>query len=132
VGYMNLAADAIADALKVMPPGFSLKQLMISQDPTALISRIAAATQGGDEKAITQKLQRASNAISTARNGMSKSGNEVITAALETQLDTREGAANTLRQLRDESAKVTKEADTAFRLSNGAPVGMLYRALKEQ
>lgn len=128
---LRQASNAIKKAVAIMPEGFDLSTYIAQQDPGGMLNKFFAATDDPKTREIKQHLQTALNEVSRAQNGQSKTANEIIATAIQTQLHNKGGAARMADILDGQAQTARRDADASHRLSNGAPVGVLYDALRE-
>lgn len=133
-GYTQVqgAVKALERAVRIMPDGFNLGLFINGKMPTGMLNTALSALDGKQQQAAKQELQHASNLLSREANGQSKTANEIILSGIETGLHNKQGAIQTLKNLQVRAQTTKRDADTTYRLSNGAPVGMLYDALEQQ
>jgi hypothetical protein len=125
------AVKALERAARIMPDGFDLGLFINGKMPTGTLNTMLAAFDSKKQQAIKQELQHASNLLSREANGQSKTANEIILSGIETGLHNKQGVIQTMKNLQSRAEDIERRGETTFRMSNGAPVGVLYRALEQ-
>src|SRR6185436_14064711 len=129
---VTAAVAALRSVIPLMPDGFDMGLFVSGKMPTSTLNTALAAFDNEKQQAIKQQLAKASNLLSREANGQSKTANEIILSSIETGLHNKQGAIQTMKNLEARAGDIERRGETTFRLSNGAPVGMLYRALEGQ